>query len=62
TGWVMGGYKMAIGDHFLSHTLTTMTLSWLIICLITAIVFRTLHFPNSKPNTKHNQQEPINGC
>ena len=62
TGWIMGIYKMAIGDHFLSHTLTTMTLSWLIICLIAAVVFRTLHFPHSKPNTKHNQQEPINEC
>jgi len=58
-GWVMGIYKMLIGDHFLSHTLTTMTLSWLIICLIAAIVFRTLHFPNPKPNAKNNQQELV---
>jgi membrane-associated PAP2 superfamily phosphatase len=33
-GWTMGGYKMVIGDHFLSHTLVTMLLAWLIICLI----------------------------
>lgn len=52
-GWVMGIYKMIIGDHFISHTLTTMTLSWLIICLITTAVFRTLHFPI----TENHQQE-----
>jgi len=31
TGWTMGIYKMLIGDHFLSHTMTTMLLAWLII-------------------------------
>lgn len=30
-GWLMGGYKMAIGHHFLSHTLVSMILAWLII-------------------------------
>ena len=33
-GWLMGGYKMVIGDHFLSHTLVTMELAWLFINLI----------------------------
>ena len=33
-GWSMGIYKMAIGDHFLSHTVITMILAWLIILLI----------------------------
>lgn len=33
-GWAMGIYKMIIGDHFLSHTLITMILSWLLIILI----------------------------
>ncbi|MFW2176571.1 MULTISPECIES: PAP2 family lipid A phosphatase [unclassified Moraxella] len=28
--WLMGGYKMAIGDHFLSHTLVSMCLGWAI--------------------------------
>ena len=32
--WVTGGYKMSIGDHFLSHTLISMILGWLIILLI----------------------------
>lgn len=27
-GWLMGGYKMLIGHHFLSHTLVSMIFSW----------------------------------
>ena len=30
-GWVMGLYKMAIGDHFLSHTIVSMVLAWGIV-------------------------------
>ena len=33
-GWIMGGYKMLIGDHYFSHTWITMLLSWLLILLI----------------------------
>ena len=33
-GWSMGLYKMLVGDHFLSHTIITMLLSWLLILLI----------------------------
>ncbi len=33
-GWIMGTYKMLIGDHFFSHTLTSMLLAWCIICAI----------------------------
>ena len=33
-GWTMGLYKMMIGDHFLSHTIITMELAWLIILII----------------------------
>jgi len=40
-GWLMGGYKMLIGDHYLSHTLVTMLLSWLLILLVAKSV-RTL--------------------
>lgn len=47
-GWCMGTYKMLIGDHFLSHTLITMLLSWLII-LITA---KTVHsWRNESPES-----------
>ena len=37
-GWLMGGYKMLIGDHFLSHTVITMVLAWLIILIIARFV------------------------
>ena len=36
TGSAMGTYKMAIGDHFLSHTIITLLLAWLIVALIAA--------------------------
>ncbi len=41
-GWAMGLYKMIIGDHFLSHTVITMMLAWLIILLIAKAV-NTIH-------------------
>lgn len=37
-GWGMGTYKMLIGDHFLSHTVITMILAWLIILLIVKFI------------------------
>lgn len=39
-GWSTGFYKMLIGDHFLSHTVVTMVLAWLLILLIAAAVDR----------------------
>jgi membrane-associated PAP2 superfamily phosphatase len=33
-GWSMGSYKMLLGDHFLSHTIITMIMAWLIILII----------------------------
>ncbi|DAB34742.1 MAG TPA: phosphoesterase [Sulfurospirillum sp. UBA12182] len=39
-GWTMGIYKMLIGDHFLSHTLITMILSWLLIIMINKPIVR----------------------
>ncbi|MEJ2395581.1 MAG: phosphatase PAP2 family protein, partial [Candidatus Thiodiazotropha sp.] len=43
-GWITGGYKMAIGDHFFSHTLISMLLAWFIINLIVIVDGRI--FPN----------------
>jgi membrane-associated PAP2 superfamily phosphatase len=40
-GWTTGNYKMFIGDHFFSHTLTTMLFAWLIILSIHSLVSRT---------------------
>jgi len=37
-GWSMGIYKMLIGDHFLSHTIITMVLAWLIILVVALLV------------------------
>ena len=44
-GWSMGLYKMLIGDHFLSHTIITMIIAWLIILIIKKTVDRdgTIH-------------------
>lgn len=33
-GWLLGGYKMVIGDHFFSHTVTSMGFSWLIAAML----------------------------
>ena len=33
-GWSMVTYKMLLGDHFLSHTIITMIMAWLIILII----------------------------
>ena len=41
-GWTMGIYKMLIGDHFISHTVTTMLLAWLIIHAIVLVDSRLL--------------------
>ena len=38
TGWVTGGYKMLIGDHFLSHTVVTMMLAGLIILIVVRLL------------------------
>lgn len=37
-GWAMGGYQMAKGAHFLSHTVVTMLAAWLIILVIYRVV------------------------
>lgn len=37
-GWSMGVYKMCIGDHFFSHTLVSMLLSWSMVCGIAAMI------------------------
>jgi len=36
-GWTMGTYKMLLGHHFLSHTVITMIIAWLLINLIVMI-------------------------
>jgi membrane-associated PAP2 superfamily phosphatase len=48
TGWIIGFYKMLIGDHFLSHTIVSMLLAWLIILIISGIIQSKNYFA-SKP-------------
>jgi len=36
--WAIGFYKIFIGDHFLSHTIDSMILAWLIILIIVSVV------------------------
>ncbi|MFC6203242.1 PAP2 family lipid A phosphatase [Psychrobacter urativorans] len=40
-GWSMGLYKMSIGDHFFSHTLVSMLLSWTLVCALAVGFFKT---------------------
>lgn len=37
-GFLTGGYKILVGHHFLSHTLVTMILAWLVILIIARFV------------------------
>lgn len=37
-GWAMGGYQMVKGAHYLSHTLTTWCLAWLMLVALAAVV------------------------
>lgn len=43
-GWLMGGYQMVRGEHFLSHTLSTMCLAWAINLLIILCIEKIEHF------------------
>lgn len=52
--WVMGIYKMFIGDHFLSHTIVTMLLAWLII-LIILIIAKCVYAVSMKKGENYNQ-------
>lgn len=44
-GWLMGNYKMVIGDHFFSHTLITQGLAWFVTCLIAKCTYRLISEP-----------------
>lgn len=55
-GWIMGLYKMMIGDHFFSHTLVSMWLSWGICYGIAMLFFHTQRrqFQFKTPAATHN--------
>lgn len=48
TGWTIGLYKMLIGDHFLSHTIVSMLLAWLIILVIAGIIQSKSYFTSKQ--------------
>jgi membrane-associated PAP2 superfamily phosphatase len=39
-GWTTGLYKMAIGDHFLSHTVVSMLIAWIVACMTAYFILR----------------------
>jgi len=39
-GWTMGGYQILTGKHFLSHTLVTMSASWILILVVCYVLSR----------------------
>ena len=48
-GWIMGLYKMMVGDHFLGHTITTMLLAWLLVLVIA----KTTYYYTKGSNETH---------
>lgn len=44
-GWWMGAYQMAKGAHYLSHTVTTMLLAWLVAALWARMLLRAQAAP-----------------
>ncbi len=46
-GWAMGGYQMVNGRHFLSHTLTTILLAWIVILLVHLALFGRRYYSAS---------------
>jgi len=50
--WSMGNYKMLLGDHFLSHTIITMLLAWLIILIIVKFISFKQQRPTFEKPTK----------
>lgn len=39
-GWLMGLYKIAIGDHFFSHTVVAMLLAWTLCAALARVFYR----------------------
>lgn len=58
-GWVMGSYKMIIGDHFFSHTFVTMLLSWLFINIIVIIDILISNKTKTSATTRLSQQPTV---
>ena len=37
-GWWMGGYQMLKGAHYLSHTVVTMLLAWIVLFALRRVI------------------------
>ncbi len=48
-GWAMGGYQMVNGRHFLSHTLTTILVAWIVILIVHLALFGRRYYSGSNP-------------
>lgn len=44
-GWITGGYQTLNGEHYLSHTIVTMLVAWLVILLIRLWASRVAWLP-----------------
>jgi len=44
TGWIMGGFQMLKGAHFLSHVIFSMIASWMVILGVHWLLYRRLAF------------------
>ncbi len=51
-GWSMSFYKMFIGDHFLSHSIITMEIAWLVVLILEK--WLTNFFRKRAKNHKYN--------
>lgn len=47
-GWSIATYKMFVGDHFLSHSIITMIIAWLVILINLKIVQKIQNNKNEK--------------
>jgi membrane-associated PAP2 superfamily phosphatase len=51
-GWILGLYQMLKGAHYLSHTVVSMLLGWLLAALLARLFGLTAAFPEPGPSPK----------
>ena len=58
-GWTMGMYKMLLGHHFFSHTLTSMILCWLVAnCIALIVTPHSLYERQKQPRSTESVDAP----
>lgn len=53
-GWIAGTYQMFRGEHFLSHTLVSMTASWIVVSAIYCLLKRFYKDPANVTHADNN--------